>query len=280
MKILVTNDDGYSAKGIRTLAKIMQKFGEVTVVAPKRHQSGMGLAVDLGLKPLAYKDLGEIDGAQWSYLDATPASCAKYGLNFMDPLPDLLVSGINHGMNASTGSLYSGTLGACQEAVIWGVPAIGVSLASMEPDADMSAIEELLPDIISKIVKSLPGEKGSYYNINFPVLPSSEIKGIRVTHMGMGKWIKEFTGWEPEIYTRYGLTPESFGRSSEIKLEEGEVLYMMTGDYVDSPDNTPGADHHAIKDGYIAITCHTIMTTDYKEIARLKAAGLEEDFKG
>lgn len=279
MRILITNDDGYNAKGIRTVAQIMKAFGEVNVVGPKRHQSGMGLAVDLGLKQLAYKDLGVIDGVHWSYLDATPASCAKYGINFMDPRPDILISGINHGSNATAGALYSGTLGACQEAVINGIPAIGVSIDTIDPDADLSAVIELLPDLINRIISTLPGKKGSYYNINFPALPISEIKGVRVTHMGLGHWIKEFTSWDPSHFSKFGITPESLGRRTDIELEEGEELYMMVGEYEDYPDNTPGADHHTLREGYVTITCHNIITTDFDEIARLREKGFDMDFQ-
>ena len=114
MRILLTNDDGYNAKGIKVLAEIMKQFGEVTVIAPKTHQSGMSMAVSLGFKQIAHKDLGK----GWHYVDATPASCVKFGLNtmFLDNYPDVVVSGINHGSNASTASCYSGTLGAAEEA--------------------------------------------------------------------------------------------------------------------------------------------------------------------
>ena len=102
MRILITNDDGYQAKGIKVLAEIMKQFGEVTVIAPKHHQSGMSMAVSLGFKQIAHKDLGE----GWHYVDATPASCVKFGLNtmFLDNFPDVVVSGINHGSNAATAS--------------------------------------------------------------------------------------------------------------------------------------------------------------------------------
>ena len=116
MRILITNDDGYQAKGIKVLADIMKEFGEVTVIAPKTHQSGMSMAVSLGFKQIAHKDLGK----GWHYVDATPASCVKFGLNtmFLDNYPDVVVSGINHGSNASTASCYSGTLGAAEEAAL------------------------------------------------------------------------------------------------------------------------------------------------------------------
>ena len=105
MNILITNDDGYKSKGIKVLVEIMKKYGNVTVIAPKLHQSGMSMAVSLGFKQIAYKNLG--DG--WHYVDATPASCVKFGLNtmFLDNFPDVVVSGINHGSNASTASCYS-----------------------------------------------------------------------------------------------------------------------------------------------------------------------------
>ena len=139
MRILITNDDGYQAKGIKVLADIMTKFGDVTVIAPKTHQSGMSMAVSLGFKQISHKNLGN----GWHYVDATPASCIKFGLNilFEGNYPDVIVSGINHGSNAATASCYSGTLGAAAEGALNGIPAIGVSLDSLRPDADFSAIE-------------------------------------------------------------------------------------------------------------------------------------------
>ena len=81
MKILVTNDDGYRAKGIKSLANIMKKYGEVTVVAPKTHQSGTSMAVTLGFRPIAVRDFGDVDGVHWYYVDATPASCVKFAVD-------------------------------------------------------------------------------------------------------------------------------------------------------------------------------------------------------
>ena len=123
MNILLTNDDGFRAKGIHVLAEIMSSFGDVTVIAPKKHQSGMGMAVSLGFKQVAYKELPEEGPGTWSYLDATPASCIKYGLNFpfLEHKPDVIVSGINHGSNAASASCYSGTLGAAREGALNGI---------------------------------------------------------------------------------------------------------------------------------------------------------------
>lgn len=280
MNILLTNDDGYFAKGIQVLARIMKPFGNVTVIAPKTHQSGMGMAVSLGLKQIKYKDLGtDKNGVKWAYLDATPASCVKYGINFMDQQPDVVISGINHGTNASTAACYSGTLGAAEEAAINGIPAFGVSLNTIRPDADFDCVETFFPELFRQLMNALPERPGIYYNINFPNLPAKEVKGVRIGHQGMGKWIKEFTEWNPSLYERFGLSPESFGQSTEVKLEEGEKLYMMVGQYVDDPENRPGADHHFVEDGYIAVMSATLDRTDYIENERLKAIGLNKDFR-
>ena len=176
MRILITNDDGYQAKGIKVLAEIMKEFGEVTVIAPKTHQSGMSMAVSLGFKQIAHKDLGE----GWHYVDATPASCVKFGLNtmFLNNYPDVVVSGINHGSNASNASCYSGTLGAAEEAALNGIPAIGVSLDTLHPDADFSGVAAYFGEIFRKLMSDLPQKYGVYYNVNFPDIPAEDIKDL------------------------------------------------------------------------------------------------------
>ncbi len=118
MKILITNDDGIHAKGLAALVDVLKHYGELTIVAPKHAQSGMSMAVTMGYKPIAVKHLAErIPGQDWWYLDGTPASCIKYGIdNVLFPeRPDLVVSGVNHGSNAATASIYSGTIGAAME---------------------------------------------------------------------------------------------------------------------------------------------------------------------
>ena len=107
MKILVTNDDGFEAKGISELVEILRPYGDLTVVAPKKPQSGMSMAVSMGLRPIAVRKLSEKPGERWWYLDGTPASCIKYGIDniFWPERPDLVVSGINHGSNAATAAL-------------------------------------------------------------------------------------------------------------------------------------------------------------------------------
>lgn len=269
MRILITNDDGYQAKGIKVLADIMSRFGEVTVIAPKKHQSGMSMAVSLGFKQIAHKDLGE----GWHYVDATPASCVKFGLNtmFLENFPDVVVSGINHGSNASTASCYSGTLGAAAEAALNGIPAIGVSLDTLHPDADFSGVEKFFGDIFTKLMKDWPSKHGVYYNVNFPDIPAEEIRGIRTGVQGMGRWIKEFKSWDLQHYAKYGITPEMLGQSSDPALEDGEDLYMMVGEFQDDARNGENADHRLVAEGYISVVAHNIDCTDYEETERLKA---------
>lgn len=295
MQILITNDDGYKAKGIEVLVNIMRKFGEVTVIAPKHHQSGMSMAVSLGFKQIAYRSFGYEDPnpfapavsdgkghpVRWSYLDATPASCIKFGLNevFKDGFPDVVVSGINHGSNAASASCYSGTLGAAEEGALNGIPSIGVSLSTLHPNADFSAVEKYFGEIFTKIMENLPTRHGIYYNVNFPDIPVEKIKGIRTGCQGMGRWIREFKGWDIETYSKYGITPELLGQSSNPTVEEGEDLYMMVGEFLDDPRNSDRADHRLMEEGYISIVAHNVDCTDYEEAGRLREKGFDTDFK-
>ena len=268
MRILITNDDGYEAKGIKVLADIMSRFGEVTVIAPKKHQSGMSMALSLGFRQIAHKDMG--DG--WHYVDATPASCVKFGLNtmFLNDFPDVVVSGINHGSNASVASCYSGTLGAAAEAALNGIPAIGVSLDSLHPNPDFSGVSRYFGEIFAKLMDNYPGNYGIYYNVNFPDIPADQIKGVKAGSQGRGRWIKEYKEWDIQHYAKYGITPEIVGQSSNPVIEEGEDLYMMVGEFQDDPHNTPDADHRLVQDGYISVVAHNVDCTDYQELERLR----------
>lgn len=281
LNILLTNDDGYRAGGIRALAEMMCQFGRVTAVAPKFHQSGMSMAVSMGGKAIAYRKLPSVNGVEWSYLDATPASCVKYGLDeiFWPEKPDVVVCGINHGSNAATAANYSGTLGAAEEAALNGILGVGVSLDTLSLDADFSAVKEYFPGIFRNILTHRPSRKGIFYNVNFPDVPASKIKGIRVGHQGMGHWEKEFKPWDAELFARMGVSPEVLGQTSFPKAEEGETLYMMVGNFIDdSPEEDALADHHLLAEGYITITAHNIDSSDKEEIRRLGGLGFNVDF--
>lgn len=271
MHILITNDDGFDAKGIRVLANILKKFGKITVIAPKKHQSGMSMAVSLGFKQIAYKELTRTENEVWSYLDATPASCVKFGLNtiFLEQKPDVVVSGINHGSNASTAACYSGTLGAAEEAALNGIPAIGVSLDTLNPNADFSGVEKYFPDIFENLLADKPQKYGVFYNVNFPDIPCEDIKGVRTGHLGRGHWEKEFKSWDAAHYAKYGITPEMLGQSSNPVVEEGEELYMMVGEFIDDASGDAEADHKLVEKGYISVVAHNVDNTDYAEVERI-----------
>lgn len=271
MNILLTNDDGYKAKGLRVLAEIMKEFGKVTVIAPKRPQSGMSMAVSMGGQAIAYKDLGTEDGVRWTYLDATPASCVKFAFNGIvsRDIPDLVISGINHGSNAASAVCYSGTLGAAAEAALCGITGIGVSMDTWKADEDFSQVQQYLPGIITKLLESRATGYGIYYNINFPGA-SVPVVGLRTASQGKGRWIKEFLSWD-----QAGM-PE--GRETEAAAGNGERLFIMSGEFKDDDRNPADADHRYNKEGYITIVPHNIDCTDYTELERLRAIGFDINY--
>ena len=280
MKILVTNDDGYRSPGLLALVGMAKRMGEVTVIAPKYHQSGVALAVTMGYQPIAVKELGLKDGVRWLYLDGTPASCVKFAIDevFKDGKPDLVLSGVNHGMNAATAACYSATLGAAQEAAINGIPAVGVSIDSMADFPDFSAVEELFPDLLRRILETHGGRFGTFYNVNFPNLPAKEIKGVRVGHLGIGHWEDEFEAWDIDVLRRKGVDLAKYKAPEDPVVEPGERLYLMVGHFVDDPRNTPGADHHLVGEGYVSIVAHNFDNTDSVACKRLCDNGFNLDF--
>lgn len=273
MKILILNDDGYKAGGIHALVKAMLPYGEITVVAPKRHQSGMSMAVSLGLRPIAVKDLGkDEDGVRWIYVDGTPASAAKYAIDkvFGDEKPDVALSGINHGLNSSTASWYSGTMGAARECAVNGIQAIAVSLDDLSREADFSTVQALFPKVFETIMANLKPGAEVIYNVNFPNLKPDEIKGVKVCTLGLEKWVEEFMAWNPDIYEHMGVTPADMGIDALPEPEPGETFYMMAGNVQPDPRNDEYSDNWAVEHGYIAITPHSTDNTDLSEFNRLR----------
>ena len=273
MRILISNDDGYQAGGIKVLANLMAEFGDVTVVAPKHHQSAMSMAVSLGIRRLAYKALPALGPGSWHYLDATPASCVKFGLEYFyeNRNPDLVITGINHGTNASTAANYSATLGAAEEGALNGCKSVGVSLCNFRPDADFTVVEKFLPGILRKLLENWPENYyGLYYNINFPDIAPEEIKGVKFTRQGRGHWVREFQEWDLGRLEKYEASGfNRAGVAGEHALEDGERAYMMIGDFVDDDEGAPDADHVQNEAGWITITPCTLDHTDYKELDRL-----------
>ena len=272
MRILITNDDGIHAKGLMALVAVMKRYGSLTIVAPKHAQSGMSMAVTMGFKPIAVKHFGNRLGEDWWYLDGTPASCIKFGIdNVLYPeRPDLIVSGVNHGSNAATASIYSGTIGAAMEGAVNGIPAIGVSLDTFNPDADFSGVEALLPGILDKLIPALDHRFGVFYNINFPDLPADRILGVRVARMGHGHWEREYQDFGRFLEERDRIPSEDDCRYI-ARMEPDEQLYVMAGDFTDNGDNPADADHLLLKEGYVTITPENIDNTDTAELERLCA---------
>lgn len=273
MNIIITNDDGYQAKGLKILTKIISQMGDVTVVAPKRPQSGMSMAVSLGFKPIAVKHLADVEEAgDWWYLDGTPASCVKFAIDnvLVNQKVDLVVSGINHGSNAATGSIYSGTLGAAMEGAVNGIFSIGVSLDSFDKDADFSAFEVWLPKIIDRLLSISTKHFGSFLNINFPAIPACEIKGVKFCHMGKVHWIDEYQDFY-DYLSKCSRTPTDEDKAYIAAMQSDEELYVMAGTAKDNGDNSEGADHLYLQEGYITITPHNIDNTDYEELTKLCA---------
>lgn len=277
MNILVTNDDGYRAPGLQVLVDLLRPLGKLTVVAPKYHQSGMSMAVSLGFKPVAIKQISDTPEESWWYVDATPASCVKWALDELYPQdtpPDLVVSGINHGANTASAALYSGTLGACKEAALAGVPAVGVSLDNLSINADFTPVKEGLIDLLKKLKDNYSSRFGAYYNINFPDIPYSQVKGVKLCHQGIEHWEKEFRPYDERMFHMMGINPADLGVTSFPRVEEGEKVYMMAGDLVDDANNVEPSDHHYVTKGYITVTAHNIDTTDYCDLERLSSLNI------
>ncbi len=281
MEILITNDDGFRSKGIQVLSSLMEPMGNVRVVAPKTHQSGMSMAVSLGFRKITAKDLPEKGPGRWTWLNATPASCVKFALNYdyPDRKPDVLLCGINHGSNAATAACYSGTLGAAAEGALNGVPSFGVSIDDYRPDADLSAVQKYLPGIVTSLLESWPEDSyGLYYNINFPGIPASGIKGIRICRQGRGHWEREYRDWDIKKITYIGVDPEVIAEADKTPVGEGEKTYMMVGEFVDDETGTCDGDHRLMEQGWITIVPEKLDTTDYKELERLQSLGFDKKF--
>ena len=205
MKILLVNDDGIDAVGIRQLARTLSKQHTVWAVAPDRQRSAASKSMTLSL-PLRAAAAG-LEGAALAFaVDGTPVDCARLGLGNLTPHePDLVVSGINIGPNLGTDTLYSGTCAAAQEAALFGVQAIAVSIDRREPthfETAVAATERMIG-----IVQRHPLPFGMFYNVNVPDLPPEEIKGWRVTGLGVVRYKKEYVRREDPIGHPYYWAP-------------------------------------------------------------------------
>jgi 5'-nucleotidase len=189
--IFVTNDDGISSGGIRKLIDIMRSIGNVVVVAPDKPQSGTAHAITINV-PLRLKTITIEPGYEEYSCNGTPADCVKLGFKMvLKGHPDLLVSGINHGSNASVNIIYSGTMAAVFEGAMSGVPSIGFSLLNYRADADFTHCSEYVKIITEKVIsEGIP--HGVCLNVNIPDASEKGIKGIRICRQAGGTWEEDF----------------------------------------------------------------------------------------
>ncbi len=199
MRILITNDDGIDAIGIRMLAKWAAKLGEVTVVAPKIEQSGMSHAIQF-VHPIEIKRVDFIDGIEAYSMDSTPADCVRFGVLGLEKKYDLILSGINRGVNVGVDLVYSGTVAAVFEAARLGIPGIAFSTF---PDSQEAASKyfDLVYDFITS--KKLLGEN-LIYNVNIP----DTVKGIHLTYQGSQYFADEFKKCGEDMYEQVGYKIE------------------------------------------------------------------------
>jgi len=227
--ILVTNDDGITAPGIRTLISVMNEIGDVVVVAPDSPQSGMGHAVTID-NILYSNEIKVDDGPQREYKSSgTPADCVKLAVSeILKRRPDICVSGINHGSNSSINVIYSGTMSAAVEAGVEGIPAIGFSLLDYSWNANFEPLKKHIKQLtLSVLENGLPD--GVVLNVNFP---KKEIfKGIKVCRQARANWVEEF---------------------DKRKNPQGKVYYWLTGEFVNM-DKGEDTDEWALENGYISL---------------------------
>ncbi|MEP3839103.1 MAG: 5'/3'-nucleotidase SurE [Algibacter sp.] len=229
--ILVTNDDGINAPGIRALINVMNTIGDVVVVAPDSPQSGMGHAITLN-STLYAEEINIDNGPQKEFsCTGTPADCVKLGIReLVGRTPDLCVSGINHGSNASINVIYSGTMSAAIEAGIEGIPAIGFSLLDYNWEANFEACKAHVKTITQNVINNgLPN--GIILNVNIPNIPKKEIKGIKVCRQAKANWVEEF---------------------DKRKTPQGRDYYWLTGKFVNL-DGGEDTDEWALENGYVSL---------------------------
>lgn len=187
--ILITNDDGFDAKGIQLLTKIALKLGRVVVVAPDGPRSGQSSAITPHA-PLYITQHEKNDRLQSYSVNGTPTDCIKLAIHeILNERPDILLSGINHGSNAGISSLYSGTMGAALEGCVQHIHSIGYSFCSHLPDADFSVCAPIVEKITALALKN-PIPDGICLNINIPAV--EELKGIKICKQAKGHWTEEF----------------------------------------------------------------------------------------
>src|SRR6476469_680930 len=190
--ILITNDDGIAAPGIRALVDAVKHLGKVVVVAPDKPQSGMGHAITIG-HPLRMTSVHMFDGIDAYQCSGTPVDCVKLAVDkVLHRKPDICLSGINHGANHSINVIYSGTMSAALEAAIESIPSIGFSLLDLSIEADFTAAKKYARILVEHVLNSKPHDKHLCLNVNIPKGGEKLIKGIKIASQAYAKYEEEF----------------------------------------------------------------------------------------
>lgn len=251
--ILVTNDDGYKSKGIAALIEMVKPFGRLVVVAPDSVQSGKSHSITIENPLRLFHHVSEPNLDIYS-LTGTPVDCVKMAINRILPQkPALIVSGINHGSNASASVFYSGTIGATLEGCLYGIPSIGFSILNYGPSPDFSASIKYGQKIVERILaEGLP--VNCCLNINIPDLPADKIKGVKVVRQNRGVW-------REKLEQRFD--------------PHGCDYYWLTGYFENGEPDATGTDEWALANGYISVVPTQPDFTHYAQIENMKKIGLE-----
>jgi len=226
MRILISNDDGYFAPGLAALAEALEGLGTVTVVAPERDRSGASNSLTLD-RPLSLRRASN----GFHFVNGTPTDCVHLAVTGMlDHLPDMVVSGINHGANMGDDTIYSGTVAAATEGFLLGVPSIAFSLVSKSA-SDFSAAAKVARSIVQRFIEK-PFREPVLLNVNIPDCPYDEIRGIAATRLGR----------------RHKAEPVICGTNPR-----GETVYWI-GPAGKAADAGAGTDFYAVENGYVSVT--------------------------
>ena len=247
--ILISNDDGYQAKGINQLIDMVKDMGDVVACAPEAARSGYSCAFS-ATTPLLLTLRRREEGVEVWSTNGTPVDCVKLALaRILDRQPDIIIGGINHGDNGSVNAHYSGTMGVVLEGCMKYLPSVAFSLCDHRDDADFEPCRALIRQITRRILdEGLP--KGVCLNVNFPSTPqTSSFKGVRICRMAMGRWINEI---------------------STCHHPRGYDYHWMVGSYVNDEPDADDTDNWALNHGYVAITPTRIDVTHYKAMEQLK----------
>jgi 5'-nucleotidase len=244
--ILISNDDGITAPGLRVLVEEMSLLGEVIVVAPDKPQSAMGHAITV-TEPLRLKQNFIFKDILAFECSGTPADCVKLALDKICPRrPDIMVSGINHGPNYSINVIYSGTMSAAVEAAVDGIQAIGFSLNDYSQDAYFEYCRPFIKKITETILEH-PLPYGTLLNVNMP--KTENIKGIRVCRQASARYAENF---------------------DERKDPSGKTYYWMTGKFINMEADDNDTDLWAVDNDYVSVVPTKFDLTSNGVIQHLK----------